>query len=155
AARHVLSHDRRAAGLHAGPGRRRHSAARHGSRRGARPAPHPPPRSRLCRDPCAGRVADVRACPPERDADAPALREPVTGTMYLDFYGFREQPFSPTPDPRFLYLTPAHREALAQLLYGVQQSKGFLVLTGEVGTGKTTLLHALLERLPKQTAVAF
>src|SRR5262249_27686308 len=93
--------------------------------------------------------------PPERDADAPALREPVTGAMYLDFYGFREQPFSPTPDPRFLYLTPAHREALAQLLYGVQQSKGFLVLTGEVGTGKTTLLHALLERLPKQTAVAF
>ena len=75
--------------------------------------------------------------------------------MYLDFYGLREQPFGATPDPRFLYLTAAHREALAQLLYGVQQNKGFLVLTGEVGTGKTTLLHALLQRLDPKTAVAF
>jgi general secretion pathway protein A len=75
--------------------------------------------------------------------------------MYLDFYGLREPPFSATPDPKFLYLTPAHREALAQLLYGVQQGKGFLVLTGEVGTGKTTLLHTLLQRLDASTAVAF
>jgi general secretion pathway protein A len=75
--------------------------------------------------------------------------------MYLGFYGLREQPFNPTPDPRFLYPTAAHREALAQLLYGVQEGKGFIVLTGEVGTGKTTLLHTLLQRLDPKTAVAF
>jgi hypothetical protein len=58
--------------------------------------------------------------------------------MYLDFYGLKENAFSTTPDPRFLYPSPAHREALAQVLYGVHNSKGFIVLTGEVGTGKTT-----------------
>ena len=73
----------------------------------------------------------------------------------LGFYGLREQPFNPTPDPRFLHLTPAHQEALAQLLYGVEERKGFILLTGEVGTGKTTLLQALLERLDETTAVAF
>jgi len=75
--------------------------------------------------------------------------------MYLTFYGLKDQPFNTTPDPRFLYLTPGHREALAQLLYGVQESKGFIVLTGEVGTGKTTLLHTLRQRLDGNTAVAF
>ncbi len=75
--------------------------------------------------------------------------------MYLTFYGLRERPFNTTADPRFLYLTPSHREALAQLVYGVQESKGFLVLTGEVGTGKTTLLQALLQRLDGNTAVAY
>jgi general secretion pathway protein A len=75
--------------------------------------------------------------------------------MYERFYGLREKPFNTTPDPRFLYLTPSHREALAQLVYGVQERKGFLVLTGEVGTGKTTLLHTLLQRLDSTTAVAF
>ena len=57
--------------------------------------------------------------------------------------------------PGFLFLTPGHQEALAQLLYGVEQHKGFILLTGEVGTGKTTLLQALLERLDSTTAVAF
>lgn len=75
--------------------------------------------------------------------------------MYLDFYGLSEKPFSATPDPRFLYLTPGHREALSQLVYGVQEQKGFIVLTGEVGTGKTTLLRTLLSRLSGDTAVAF
>ena len=75
--------------------------------------------------------------------------------MYLTFYGLKEKPFNATPDPKFLYLTPGHREALAQLLYGVQENKGFIVLTGEVGTGKTTLLRALLQRLDGNTAVAF
>ena len=74
--------------------------------------------------------------------------------MYLDFYGLKENAFSTTPDPRFLYPSPAHREALAQVLYGVHNSKGFIVLTGEVGTGKTTLLHALRRRLDDSTAVA-
>lgn len=75
--------------------------------------------------------------------------------MYLGFYGLERPPFGPTPDPSFLYLTPDHQEALAQLLYGVQERKGFIVLTGEVGTGKTTLLHALRHRLDADTAVAF
>jgi general secretion pathway protein A len=75
--------------------------------------------------------------------------------MYLNFYGLKEKPFNATPDPKFLYLTPGHREALAQLIYGVQEHKGFIVLTGEVGTGKTTLLQTLLQRLDSTTAVAF
>jgi general secretion pathway protein A len=75
--------------------------------------------------------------------------------MYLTFFGLNEKPFATTADPRFLYLTAGHREALAHLLYGVQDNMGFLVLTGEVGTGKTTLLRALRERLGDQAAVAF
>lgn len=75
--------------------------------------------------------------------------------MYLTFYGLKEKPFNPTPDPKFLFLTPGHREALAQLVYGVREHKGFIVLTGEVGTGKTTLLRTLLTRLDGNTAVAF
>src|SRR5213078_4447564 len=74
--------------------------------------------------------------------------------MYLTFYGLADKPFNATPDPRFLYLSPAHREALAQLQYGVQERKGFIVLTGRVGTGKTTLLRALRQRLEGRTAVA-
>jgi general secretion pathway protein A len=75
--------------------------------------------------------------------------------MYLAFYGLREAPFSPTPDPRFLFQSARHREALAQLVYGVQERKGFIVLTGEIGTGKTTLLRTLLERLDTTTPVAY
>jgi type II secretory pathway predicted ATPase ExeA len=75
--------------------------------------------------------------------------------MYLKFFGLTARPFSLTPDPRFLYLTPSHREALAQLIYGVQEQKGFILLVGEVGTGKTTLLRALLKRLSADTAVAY
>lgn len=75
--------------------------------------------------------------------------------MYLSFYGLDQHPFNATPDPRFLFLTPSHREALAQLMYGVQENKGFIVLTGEVGTGKTTLLQTLLKRLDATTAIAY
>jgi general secretion pathway protein A len=75
--------------------------------------------------------------------------------MYQDFYGLRDAPFSPTPDPRFLFQSPRHREALAQLVYGVRERKGFIVLTGEIGTGKTTLLRTLLERLDQTTPVAY
>ena len=74
--------------------------------------------------------------------------------MYLTFYGFTEKPFNATPDPKFLYLSPGHREALAQLVYGTQERKGFIVLTGKVGTGKTTLLHSLCQRLDGQSAVS-
>ena len=75
--------------------------------------------------------------------------------MYLSFYGLREAPFAPTPDPKFLFQSPRHREALAQLIYGVRERKGFIVLTGEIGTGKTTLLRTLLERLDRDTHVAY
>ena len=75
--------------------------------------------------------------------------------MYLQFFGLREAPFNPTPDPKFLFQSTRHREALAQLLYGVRERKGFIVLTGEIGTGKTTLLRTLLERLDSKTAVAY
>jgi general secretion pathway protein A len=75
--------------------------------------------------------------------------------MYLSFYGLKEKPFNATPDPRFIYMSPAHREALAQLVYATRERKGFSVLTGRIGTGKTTLLHALRQRLDGQTAVAF
>jgi general secretion pathway protein A len=75
--------------------------------------------------------------------------------MYLQFYGLREAPFAPTPDPKFLFQSTRHREALAQLLYGVRERKGFTVLTGEIGTGKTTLLRTLLERLDRDTHVAY
>lgn len=67
--------------------------------------------------------------------------------MYESFYGLKENPFNVTPNPDYLYLGESHREALAQLLYGVREKKGFIVITGEVGTGKTTLLHYLLEKL--------
>jgi general secretion pathway protein A len=75
--------------------------------------------------------------------------------MYCEYFGFLKRPFELTPDPAFLYLGEAHREGLATLVYGVQSGKGFVLLTGEVGTGKTTLLHALLGQLDSSTASAF
>jgi general secretion pathway protein A len=75
--------------------------------------------------------------------------------MYTEFYGLREKPFSLSPDPRFLFLSDSHREALAHLLYGIEQGEGFIAVTGEVGTGKTTLCWTLLERLGPDTEVAF
>jgi len=75
--------------------------------------------------------------------------------MYTEFYGLGEKPFSLTPDPRFLFLSASHREALAHVLYGIEQGEGFISVTGEVGTGKTTLCWTLLERLGPDTEVAF
>jgi general secretion pathway protein A len=75
--------------------------------------------------------------------------------MYQEYYGLVRSPFEMTPDPAFLYLGEAHREGLATLVYGVQSRKGFVLLTGEVGTGKTTLLHALLAQLEGETLPAF
>jgi general secretion pathway protein A len=75
--------------------------------------------------------------------------------MYLGFYGFSEEPFNVTPDPKFLFLDDRYREALAHLNYGVEYGKGFVLLTGEVGTGKTTLLNAFMDALPKEYATAF
>lgn len=67
--------------------------------------------------------------------------------MYLDFYGFREKPFNLTPDPHFVFLSKTHKEAFAHLLYGINNRVGFIALTGEVGSGKTTVLRALLNEL--------
>jgi general secretion pathway protein A len=67
--------------------------------------------------------------------------------MYTDFYNLREKPFNLTSSPRFLYLGETHKEALSALIYGVMERKGFVLLTGEVGTGKTTVVHTLLETL--------
>jgi len=75
--------------------------------------------------------------------------------MYLDFYGLKENPFNVTSDPNFLYLSRPHKEALAYLLYGVKEKKGFLEITGEIGAGKTTLCKALLNRLGGRAATAF
>jgi general secretion pathway protein A len=81
-----------------------------------------------------------------------AHRVPVAalGAMYNSFFGFRESPFNLSPDPEFLYRSPQHEEALANLIYGVRSRKGFIVLTGEVGTGKTTMLECLRDYLDLQ-----
>ena len=65
--------------------------------------------------------------------------------MYTSYFGFREKPFHVTPDPRFFYTNPVYQEAYATLLYGIRERKGLIVLTGEVGTGKTTLLRKLMD----------
>ena len=75
--------------------------------------------------------------------------------MFLSFYGLREQPFGVTPDPRFLHLSPAHKEALAALHYGIQAGLGFLALIAPPGTGKTTLLLHLLQKFRTSARVAF
>jgi general secretion pathway protein A len=70
--------------------------------------------------------------------------------MYKEFFGLQKLPFNLTPDPAFLFLSPKHREALAGLTYAVLERKGFVVLTGDAGTGKTTLINSALSRLPAQ-----
>jgi general secretion pathway protein A len=77
--------------------------------------------------------------------------------VYREYYGLKEKPFSLTPDPQFLYLSEAHRTAIESLLYGIHQREGFMVLTGDIGTGKTTTCRTILGRLDKtvKTAVIF
>lgn len=77
--------------------------------------------------------------------------------MYLEFYGLKEKPFSLTPDPQFFFLSESHRKAMEYLLYGIREREGFIVITGKIGTGKTTLCRAVLRRLDGQvkTAVIF
>src|ERR1700745_1663227 len=74
--------------------------------------------------------------------------------MYLSFFGLNEKPFAITPDPRYLYLSERHAEALAHLLYGINEAGGFVQLTGEVGTGKTTIVRSLLAQAPKDAEIA-
>ena len=75
--------------------------------------------------------------------------------MYTDYFGFREKPFSITPDPRFFYTNPRYQEAYASLLYGIHERRGFIVLTGEIGTGKTTLLRRLMENMESHIRFVF
>ncbi len=77
-------------------------------------------------------------------------------SIYLDYFGLKQAPFAITPDPRYMYLSRRHEDALAHLLYGIGQggSGGFVQLTGEVGTGKTTLCRCLLEQIPEHTRIA-
>ena len=74
--------------------------------------------------------------------------------MYTEFFGLNEKPFAITPDPRYLYMSARHTDALAHLLYGISESGGFIQLTGEVGTGKTMLTRYFLSRLDSSTATA-
>jgi general secretion pathway protein A len=75
--------------------------------------------------------------------------------MYAEFYGLRELPFALTPDPRFIYFTPSHTEVMANLHYGIESGKGLVVVTGEVGTGKTTILRWMMQRLDRTVLVAY
>jgi general secretion pathway protein A len=75
--------------------------------------------------------------------------------MYQNFFGFKERPFQLVPNPAYLFLSPSHEEALAHLTYATSQGDGFVVVTGEVGTGKTTLCRAFIESLDDQTEVAY
>lgn len=75
--------------------------------------------------------------------------------MYRKFYGFQERPFEITPDPKFVYLSEIHQEGLARLQYAVREGKGFSVITGEAGTGKTTLVHMLLSKLDGRVRTSF
>src|SRR5688572_19795576 len=74
--------------------------------------------------------------------------------MYSSFFGLNEKPFSITPDPRYLFLSERHAEALAHLVYGINEAGGFIQLTGEVGTGKTTVVRSLLAQAPKHAEIA-
>ena len=75
--------------------------------------------------------------------------------MYYDYFGLREAPFSIAPNPEYLYMSDRHREALAHLLYGIRSDGGFILLTGEVGTGKTTVCRCLLAQIPEEVDIAF
>ena len=79
----------------------------------------------------------------------------ILGAMYARFFGLKREPFSIAPDPRFLFMSERHREALAHLLYGVDGGGGFVLLTGEIGAGKTTVCRCFLEQIPKRCNVAY
>ena len=75
--------------------------------------------------------------------------------MYKEFYGFKQLPFNVIPDPRFLYRSQSHRDALAYITYGIFQKKGFIAVTGEVGVGKTTVVNAFIDLFHQSLAIAF
>ena len=91
---------------------------------------------------------------PRRKRD-PEAGNVILPAMYMRFFGLKQQPFSLAPDPRYLYMSKRHREALAHLLYGVGGGGGFVLLSGEIGAGKTTVCRCFLEQIPKRCNVAY
>src|SRR5690349_13769967 len=87
-------------------------------------------------------------------ASSRSARLPVA-TMYTKFFGLMQEPFSIAPDPRYLFMSERHREALAHLLYGVNGGGGFVLLSGEIGAGKTTVCRCFLEQIPRRCNVAY
>lgn len=79
----------------------------------------------------------------------------MLGGMYAEFFGLKQDPFSIAPDPRYLFMSERHREALAHLLYGIRGGGGFVLLSGEIGAGKTTICRCFLEQIPEQCRVAY
>ena len=79
----------------------------------------------------------------------------ILPAMYMRFFGLKQEPFSLAPDPRYLYMSKRHREALAHLLYGIGGGGGFVLLSGEIGAGKTTVCRCFLEQIPKRCNVAY
>src|SRR5215471_12274388 len=110
-----------------------------------RAPPRPDRRGQGCRCPAKGRKA--------RSSVARAAQYP--DAMYAAHFGLKREPFSIAPDPRYLFMSERHREALAHLLYGVRGGGGFVLLTGEIGAGKTTVCRCFLEQLPEHCAVAY
>src|SRR5688572_16902358 len=98
---------------------------------------------------------------PDDPAPRPLLQVPASriggsaSLTYEPFYGLREKPFSLSPDPRFLYRSPAHGPAFDELHAGIRRREGLIVLTGEIGTGKTTLCRAVLRQLDRRTFSSF
>src|SRR6476619_2536084 len=90
----------------------------------------------------------------ERKRDRPTGNV-ILPAMYMRFFGLKQQPFSHAPDPRYLYMSKRHREALAHLLYGVGGGGGVVLLSGEIGAGKTTVCRCFLEQIPKRCNVAY
>ena len=74
--------------------------------------------------------------------------------MYFNYYGLKEKPFSLSADPKYLFYSRSHKEALAQMIYAASEDSGFFILTGEVGTGKTMMINSLVDRLPNDYRVA-
>ena len=103
---------------------------------------------------CAN-ASDLRLAPRIRPAAEAAWPAGYAGAMYAQHFGLKREPFSIAPDPRYLFMSARHREALAHLLYGLRGGGGFVLLTGEIGAGKTTIARAVLEQVPPHCNVAY
>src|SRR5262249_11848984 len=108
--------------------------------------------------PMQGRPLQRGPAPRGPGIDCTARCQPQAPTqrpMYASFFGLKQEPFSIAPDPRYLFMSERHREALAHLLYGVRSGGGFVLLSGEIGAGKTTVCRCFLEQIPKRCNVAY